>query len=467
MPQEKNNSLDARLETLLTRDRTARFQLWQPLLLAVIAGCAIVLFAAVALRGAEKGAGGFARFIHEVAQAPRTARKLIYDSVTNNNPLLAKTQRFGGQSGFSIGRQAAPAGSMLVLARYDGDTDRGVIEIVSLDDGKINRSYRPDIDDINQRSRLDAKIVNLKRDFNPRRYLPHHPLPDGAGALVFHGMDSPLVKIDVCSQVVWTLDGVFHHSIERDAGGDYWVPENLKPAVVRFVDEDFKDDAIVKVSPDGAVIFRKSVAKILIGAGLAHIVYSSDVYDPDPIHLNDIQPVLADGSHWRKGDLFLSLRNPSMIALYRPSTDELIWSKQGPWLMQHDVDIISDHEIAVFNNNAVAAPTGERVLGANNVLVYDFATGKTRSPFEAGFERNRIRTKSNGLFRVLSDGTVMVEEQNYGRLIAIDTTGAERWSYVNRAKDGRIYQLGWSRVIEAERSAALKAAYENAACEAQ
>ncbi|HNR76748.1 MAG TPA: hypothetical protein PKM48_06435, partial [Parvularculaceae bacterium] len=45
---------------------------------------------------------------------------------------------------------------------------------------------------------------------------------------------------------------------------------------------------------------------------------------------------------------------------------------------------------------------------------------------------------------------------------------ALRWRYVNRAaKDGRVFQLGWSRFIDADDAEALKAAIEKADCGAR
>ena len=75
-------------------------------------------------------------------------------------------------------------------------------------------------------------------------------------------------------------------------------------------------------------------------------------YDNDPIHLNDIQPVNFDGEFWKKGDVFLSLRHQSMVLLYRPSTNEIIWKGTGPFFHQHDVDILDNHRISIFNNNS-------------------------------------------------------------------------------------------------------------------
>lgn len=459
----RRRSFDARLETLLTRERIARFQLWQPLLAILLVVAASVLFAAFAVKGAEDESA-LARAAYEIAKAPLLARTLVYDFMTGKHPRLAVHQRFEGQSGLSIAAGGESKDALLVLSRFDGGQKRGVVELVDLASGKTLHRWRPDARALNARSKLPREIAHLERDFGPGRYLPYHPWPEDDGALVFHGMDSPLVKIDACGAIVWTVDGIFHHGIERDADGDYWVAENVKPATIEHVGDDFQDDAVVRVSAAGEVLFRKSAAQMLIAAGLGHIVYSRDVYDPDPVHLNDVQPALSDGRYWRKGDVFLSFRNPSMIALYRPQTNEMLWTRQGPWSMQHDVDIVSDHEIAVFDNNAVAAPDGETVLKTNDYVIYDFAEDAVRSPFAAGFAAHHVRTHTNGLAELLPDGALMVEEQNFGRLIAFDRTGSERWRYVNRAGDGRVYQLGWSRIVSSERAQRLKAALANADC---
>lgn len=460
-------SLDARLESLLMRRRSLSFHLWQLLLVLALAIPAVVLFATLAIEGGDESAGPAARVARSIAGAPKIVHRVVYEAVTNYNPRLARKQRFEGERGLSLRPGAAPEGAALVLSRYDGDEKRGVVEIVDLNGDGIIHAYRPDIEAINALSKLPEDIAHLKRDFGVERYVMTHPVALPDGSLVFHGMDSPLVRIDACSRVVWTVDGIFHHSTERDAEGNFWTAEKLHPSAIPLVDENFNDDAIAKISPDGEVLFRKSVAEILLENGYRHIVYSHDAYDEDPIHLNDVQPALEDGPHWRKGDLFLSIRNASMIALYRPSTNELLWTKQGPWLRQHDVDIISDHEIAVFNNNSAPLPHGERTIGSNTITIYDFADGTTREPFAEGFRKHEIRTETNGLFRFLADGSVMIEEHDYGRLLALGPDSDVRWSFVNRAeKDGRVFHLGWSRVLAPAAAAALKQSYAAASCPA-
>ena len=74
----------------------------------------------------------------------------------------------------------------------------------------------------------------------------------------------------------------------------------------------------------------------------------------------------------KKGDVFLSLRHQSMIVLYRPFSNEIIWKGTGPFFHQHDVDILDDHRISIFDNNAKILEGGRTVDGYNRVIVYDF-----------------------------------------------------------------------------------------------
>ena len=94
----------------------------------------------------------------------------------------------------------------------------------------------------------------------------------------------------------------------------------------------------------------------------------------------------------KKGDVFLSLRNQSMIMLYRPSTDEVVWFKAGPYMQQHDVDIINDHQISIFNNNAIHTYRGDIVDGNNEVMIYDFKTDKLSKHLEESLNKLQVRS---------------------------------------------------------------------------
>ena len=243
--------------------------------------------------------------------------------------------------------------------------------------------------------------------------------------------------------------------METDIDGNIWVPSYIYPQSLPIekvgrnirVERDFADDAIVKLSSDGELLFEKSVSQIFIDNGLEYLLFSVASFNHDPIHLNDIQPVDFDGEHWKKGDVFLSLRNQSMVLLYRPSTNEIIWKGTWPFFHQHDVDILDEHRISIFNNNSKFFVDGEVVDGHNEVIIYDFKTNKYTSYLKESLIENDVRTIGEGRSQILPNGDLFVEESNYSRTLYFNTDGSLRWTHVNRAENGNVYSVGWSRIL--------------------
>ena len=273
-------------------------------------------------------------------------------------------------------------------------------------------------------------------------------LPDGS--LIINHPRSTL-RVDPCSNVVWNKRLDTHHSIERDADGNFWMPYYVARKTVPHGGPELREDGLIRISPDGEVLSRIALSGALMRAGHGHLLYRIWTFDQNPFHMNDVEPVLRDGPFWRRGDLFVSLRTNSVVLLYRPATDEVVWLRSGPWLHQHDVDIVSDTEISVYSNNAVMGEDyNMRVLGANEVYVYDFATDEARSPWREGMRRHEVRTRIRGSAAVFEDGGVMLEESTQGRILRLSAGGDPVWSYVNRASDGSVYPIVRSRHLDVE-----------------
>ena len=339
---------------------------------------------------------------------------------------------------------------LLLLSRYDGDRKRSIVEIVNLNDFKVLHTYSPKIEEII--SKTDTSKNEFKRfKFNgsPNRYKMMHPLILTNGDLIFKHPNSPLVKINFCGEISWINDlDPFHHSTEIDEEGNYWIPSRMYPfseGVQKYKKgEKFYDDAITKISPDGKVLYQKSVTEILLKA---KVLYEKDFTHTDPLHLNDIQPVLKDGKFWKKGDIFLSLRTSSMIILYRPDTSEVIKIIKGPFHAQHDVDIISESKISIFNNNIQYTLDGIKRF-FTEILIYDFNTGKFSKKFNDSLINNKVITGSGGLNDFLDDGSIMVEQTDRGRILFFNSIGELEWEYLNKASNNEIYWVNWSRIID-------------------
>lgn len=440
-----------------------KIAVWVVLLLGLIGLLGLVVFGAAVLDGERQtgrfGPAGAAALA--VAEIPDTVKTLL----SRDMAMAAfSPHRFVGRpAGWTFAAGPGLEGYLL-LSRYDGDRARHVVQFVSLADGSVKHEWLPDADTLLADAPRDSRIAEYT-NWNTRHYRAIHPVLADDGTLLIKDHQSYLYGLGACSEKLWSQYGVLlHHATESDGAGGWWIPGYAEPSPVEGVAADFADDALVHLGPKGEILWQKSLTRILLDHGMEYAMFTAGDYQKDPVHLNDIQPVLEDGPYWRRGDLFLSFRHMSMVMLYRPATDEILWKQQGPWLAQHDVDILDDTRIGVFNNNAYERGKLARVHGTNGIIVYDFATGQTSQPWDAALKKADVKTLFEGLFTVLPDGTAMVEEENSGRLLFLGQDGTVRAEYINTGADGIAYRMGWTRYMAPADGEAALAKLSNAPC---
>lgn len=425
------------LERLLFRP----IPLWIALLLLLIGAAATIEFGAIVLAPSPMGRIG--RLAVSLATVPRTLGRLL-----PGGQLAYAEGDYRRQPGGlwrNPGLAFTDPGYMLITA-YGAGKPRPVVQLLRLGDGRVMREFAPDVDAANARSTFTSDLIVLKRDRDATRNLMMHPLLMPDGGLIIHD-SSPLSRFDACGRLLWTIDGIFHHSVELGPDGNLWAVYRFPKAREPHVGPKFSDEAIAEISPDGRMLRLERIADILDRNQLGNL-WRARPYNDDPFHLNDVQPVLESGRYWQRGDLFLSLRSLSMVLLYRPSTGRILWSRSGPWAFEHDVSILDDHRITIFDNHwRVAYPEGE-IDGLNRVPVYDFATDAVSFPYAAATERFAIRTRAQGRATPLPNGDLMLEETERGRIIRTSPDGTLRWRYNAADSAMRRLQLRWSRYLD-------------------
>jgi len=275
-----------------------------------------------------------------------------------------------------------------------------------------------------------------------------------------------MFRLDRESNIIWhNTDHIYHHTMNLGVDGNIWATsksvlysEELNERAVKYWDNE-----IVKIDVNtGKVLYKKSISEILHQKGYAYLIHGmgNKVYPcgNDPLHLNDIEPALEDGQYWQTNDLFLSFRNRSLIMQYRPATDEIIRLIHGPFLNQHDVDIISDSKISLFNNNVSSlryhSSTGKELATFSRdhyyseIVTYDFSDSSFSNIYLDQFKENEIHTSSQGLHHLLSNGDVFVESQNNGIIYILNNEKVLLRKYGNDPVNDLIEPTHWTRIYE-------------------
>ncbi len=360
---------------------------------------------------------------------------------------LLEKNYFPGHHGLKIADDYVDPGYLL-LAGLDNEFNEHSVKLIRLSDGGMVHRWRLNYDVIFKNTPRSAGSYILP---NKMRCRMLHPFLLDDGSIIFNVQAGPLVRIDSCSRHIWTNNRHFHHSLERDSEGNIWAPTVIYPS--SYENKKFyakhTDDAIAKLNPEGEVLKVWSLTKILERNGYAGLLFGVRKYEKDLLHLNDITPALKDGEFWKKGDLLLSIRHISSIALYRPSNDKIIWLQTGPWLNQHDANFLDDTKISIFGNDLIRDIGLFNENNISNVYIYDFKTQKIEMPYTDIITQVAMRSPEEGRSKVLPNGDVFIEETMRGRLLRLSPNQV-RWSYVNRYNQNKIGLISWSRYLEAK-----------------
>lgn len=282
-----------------------------------------------------------------------------------------------------------------------------------------------------------------------------------------------LIRLDPDGRVRWVNhDLVFHHAIQPDPDGtSFWVCAwNIPvrpdaPPVGRSVRNinghtiPFVEDLIVRVDMGtGRILLKKGVPGILLDAHQESLLYGGGL--DDPIHLNDIRPVHDSTAYWRPGDLFLSMKRRSTVLLYRVAENRIVDMISGPFISQHDVNPISDHEISIFNNRYITGLQYPRnmearipslavrdTLESSEVVIFDFRDRSFRSLYRNELQAEDMHTMTQGIQEVLPDGELFVEAQNSGRYYVIGPKGVVLRKVFPAPIDGYVHGPNWTRIL--------------------
>lgn len=414
-----------------------KVELWVVALLCVFFLIVLIFYGAV-VRYDYYGGKGFplirktATFLAEIPARFRELQFLQNESII--------TQNVEELNDYSKG--------FLLVSAYDPHYSTSTVYLYDLKNDEKIHLWVPPVDEIN-------KIIKNNYPITKKiAYRSQHPLLLKDGSIVFSSGEGPLVRIDACSKIVWLVDRHFHHSIEKKSDGNIVatiVVDSDENYFTKLFGEDvrklkFRDDGFAEVDfNNGGILNETSVTKILIDNDYGGLVRETLTHLADIIHLNDAEPIHITDDYVKEGDIMLSVRNMSLVALYRPETEKIIWLQQGPWSFQHDIDYQGDGIFTIFGNDTYH---NGAITGYNTIYQYDMKTNEVSEYLSLKIPD--IYTGTEGLHTILPDNNVFIEETNSGVLHIINQNGNNKLRFVSKipGKENKHGYPHWSRFIE-------------------
>ncbi len=274
--------------------------------------------------------------------------------------------------------------------------------------------------------------------------------------------DKQLTRLAWDSSVIWRLRGRFHHDARFAKNGDvYALSRNDEIVIHHFLPVPILNDYVVVLSPTGQIKKKYSLFDSLkgyVGPGKISNIYkhllkpkrtlrlATAIISRNPIlfsqrtpfdlfHTNTVELVESPNALFNEGDLLISARNLSLVAVLNPEKRKINW-ETNQFTMQHQPSFLANGNILVFDNGLPS--TGSRVAEINprsQEIVWEYK-GKPAQDFYA---YNRGGTQR------LPNGNTLITESPDGR--AFEVTGEREivWEFftpqIYPGKRGVIYRL--------------------------
>lgn len=271
-----------------------------------------------------------------------------------------------------------------------------------------------------------------------------HLFPNGDLLAVYVGAgDSPwgygLVRLNRDSEVVWKYLEQTHHDVAVGPDGRVYA---LTHEIRQNESEDYAhltppriDDFLVELSPEGKELRKISLLDAFARSPWGRML---DRLPPgsygDPLHTNAVDVIDAGTARAfpfaEPGQVLLSMREPGAIGILDLDAERFVWATNGPWVGQHDPDMLANGNILLFDNNGRFGPGG-----SSRVIEFDPATmeivwryqGSEETPFESALRAAQQR---------LPNGNTLITESDGGRLLEVEPGGEIVWEYVNPVRGG-------------------------------
>jgi Arylsulfotransferase (ASST) len=256
-----------------------------------------------------------------------------------------------------------------------------------------------------------------------------------------------VVKMDKDSTLIWKYLEPTHHDLDVGSDGRiYLLTHYFNDTIIEnwgHLRPPRLDDWVVVLSPEGEELQRTPVTDTFIASPYARMVNTVAWYlvsslswqgSGDFFHTNGIDVLdpkraadLAPGAKW---PVMLSMREIGAIGIIDLADGRWHWATQGPWLGQHDPDLLPNGDILLFDNFGHYGDGNiSRVMefDPNTLGMAWVYAGDEQQPFYSNVRSAQER---------LPNGNTLITESDGGRLFEVTRDREIVWEYLNPVRGG-------------------------------
>ena len=252
-------------------------------------------------------------------------------------------------------------------------------------------------------------------------------LPDGSVIYSMHEEGGGIVKVDACGNILWNLEGKFHHTVSLSEDNSYfWTYMGSSLAFHhKLAKVSTSTGEIVKIIDMKEAYRKNEFTHIFNLQKNFNSVKPSNWWNIS--HGNDIEELdaskSADFPAFNSGDLLLSYRSQNVIFILDPETLEVKWWRIGATDRQHDADW-ENGVITAFSNNNVGARKGH-----SDIVRIDVDTMKHDTLVDG--KRHSIYSTINARQQLTAFDTRIITSSTQGWVLEVDDNDKLVFSFLN------------------------------------
>jgi hypothetical protein len=289
--------------------------------------------------------------------------------------------------------------------------------------------------------------------------------PDGDLLALYEGVgDTPygygLARLSADSEVRWKNLDNFHHDFDLAPDGRIiGLTHAFRTTELEHADQfrpPFLEDFLVVVDADGRTQQKLSLLDAMNASPFRSLLWRVPYYSmEDPLHANGVDYIDRQRAEWlqdripavAEGQVLVSFRELAggTIALIDLELGQAVWATRGPWMAQHDPDVLPGGIIQVFDNRGnLGGPAKSRVLEVDPAtmgIVWRYG-GDDERPLDSPIRASQQQ---------LPNGNTLITESSGGRLLEVTRDGRIVWEYLNPVRGGEddslIAVMSWAERV--------------------